>query len=480
MAIALAGALVALPADPGARDEDPYYARQLIESAAILVDTPPAQPHYADLSEARAMLWREVVLTSPTTLASLHYRVLNEDTATGAGGGVVCFGELVFLATLRVTWLMTHDRPASTRTVADLASLPPTIVSAALRSARPIEEFSLAELMETLQTLRTAFVELPFSEDLVDLVEMLEVCAARMVFETATADILDLEPPLVRHCGVDPSDDEFAITGETLRMLWPSFVGFHRRLIETRCLVGENVDSPPPRHADRLRRARAWFIERAASDTCREASVTLRRAFVTMHMRPGDRELHRLQFPQVTTSDAGVVARSLGDTRMSDVNKRAGLSPAVCVREQLSPDGGAETESLELGVCLYDILETWTQGAPGCSWAHHYARVEVLMDVDEVQRTSRDYPLVVQLFNAWQVVFRDRVYWHNSAVASVVHWLEMMESARDGDWKSASPVYRAAMASAVYTDLSRRVIHGRVEAPPPAADASVVHYRHTS
>jgi hypothetical protein len=460
-------AIDALPHDPGARDEDPSYAREVIEAADVLLAA-DADVEWTELSAARTRLWEALTLVAPSTLAALHYRVTSAEH-TGGVENVVCFGELVFLAVLRVTWLQVHTRAPSATRVADLRALPPSIVSSALYLDRAVEEFSLSELMATLQTMRTAFVEIAYTDDLLVLVELVEITAARMIFETASSDVFDLEPPLVRHCGAEPIDDEFCITTETIRMIWPSLIGFHRRIIETRCFLEENVDAPPCDPA-RVRRLREWFHERAAGDACREPSHTLRRVFVSMHLGPGDRELHRLQYPQVTTSDAGIVSRTLGDARMSDVNKRSGFSPAVCIRDQLVLDAPTNVpESLELGVCMYDVMESWTQGTPGCPWALHYARVEVLMDPDEVQRISVDYPLVVQLFNAWQLVFQRRVYWHNNAAAAIVHWLELLDESRRGGWRSESPAYRAAVASPVYGDLVRRVLF-----PPPPPRAPIV------
>ena len=71
-----------------------------------------------------------------------------------------------------------------------------------------------------------------------------------------------------------------------------------------------------------------------------------------MHARPGDKELYMLTKPGSSTSDAGIVANTLGDARVKAVNGSMSLTPITGVRTWLEapppPEGaGAGAEPIE-------------------------------------------------------------------------------------------------------------------------------------
>jgi hypothetical protein len=418
----LCACLPELPADPVRAGIDPWLVARAVDAATTIIEATESD---VDPGTAREQLWRALVISNAAGLSAQYYARDCEHA--------MCVGELAVLALLRTVWLARDT----------LAVLAPNR--------------SMSELIDALQLMRTAFIERPFGDELVGQVELLEHGAARMLFETGTRGTFDLDDKLCRPTprGVD----EWMAAPAFLQMVWPTLLGFQRCLLEARCLLAVNEDAPErdPAAAARLRQ---WLLRRSEQTVYRDAAPSLKRLLIRLHMRPGDRELYRLQHPMVTASDAGIVADSLGDTRMSTINTRMYLSPSSCIRDQLMTPG---PETAELGLCVHDFLDMLTQGSAGCEWARNYGRIDVEMNADEVQRLSCTHPFVVRLFNAWQLVYDGHVYWYNSIIDSIVAWLRVLAAVGH---HSLSPTFRAAAAAPLFAELVEFVVDGREPARP--------------
>lgn len=431
-----------MPADPGRSGVDPWPVMQLTTAAGAIIQADDNAASADELRAAREQLWRALVVAPSDMLSAQNFLADSEYP--------VSIGELATLAVLRVTALL---RPAANVDECCVTELPWTA-----DRTRPVLASSMGEIIDALQTTRTAFVERTYSDALVELVELLEFACARMLFETGTRGIFDLDDDYCRP--VPGTVDEWIAKPAFLQLVWPTLLGFQRCLIEARCLLGENVDDPP-RDPDAAARLRRWLVRRSEQTVYRDPAPSLKRLMVRLHMRPGDRELYRLQHPTVTTSDAGIVASSVGDARMADINRRVHLTPSGCIREQVD----RVPETLEFGLCAHDFIDMLTRGSPGCEWARHYGRVAVEMDVDEVQRMSNMQPFVVYLFNGWQLAYAGRVLWYNSFVDAFVAWLRVLDAAEPS---AVSPVFAAAARSEIYAEMVRYVLRGLE--PTTAAD----------
>ena len=423
----LCACLPELPADPVRAGIDPWLVVRTVDAATVIIELTESD---VDWGTAREQLWRALVISNASALSAQYYARDCEHP--------MCVGELAVLALLRIVWLARDAVDAPNR--------------------------SMCELIDALQLTRTAFIERTFSDELVGHVELLEHNAARMLFETGTRGTFDLDGGLCRPAprGVD----EWMATPAFLQMVWPTLLGFQRSLLEARCLLPNNDDDPPrdPAAAARLRQ---WLLRRSEQTVYRDAAPSLKRLLIRLHMRPGDRELYRLQHPMVTASDAGIVAASLGDTRMASINTRMYLSPSSCIRDQLM---APPPETVELGLCVHDFLDMLTQGSPGCEWSRNYGRIDVEMDADEVQRLSSAHPFVVRLFNAWQLVYDNHVYWYNSIIDALVAWLRVLMAIGPN---SLSPTFRAAAAAPLFCELVDFVVAGREPARAPEAVGGV-------
>ena len=453
-------ALEEVPRDPSDLHNDPSPLVLLVEAATALVDLPPDDWNHNDeeLRACRIRVWTALAMVDSETLSAQNYAPHAKQSPA------VCLGELCFMAALRLTWLHTTQR-LDQGSIATLPFCARHRLSCA-DASRPIIDYSVSELIACVQAMRTGFTQLPFHSNLVELVELCEMTCARLVFETGTRDIFDLPLAPIGPC-CEVASGEYATTGEFYSMMWPSFVGFHRRLLVRR-LLPTNVDNPPVDH-EAMRRLCDWIQRKSKEVVYQDASPSLKRYYVRMHLRPGDREIHQMQRPGVTTSEPGVVSETLADARMAQINPRTNMSPADCIAKML-PEWSyhAQPEPMELGFCLYDFLEMVTQGSPGCSWNAYYARPELAVSADEVQRLTRERPMVVQLFSHWQVVYANKVYWFNSAVASITFWLFLMARVQSGDAHTESAEFHTAAQNSLYRELVDVVVHNNRDAQADA------------
>lgn len=450
-----------LPLEPGRPNGDPSAVCCFVDMATIIIEAALPTPAIEgdgdierELADARAQLWRALIQLPSETLSAQYVSA----APTGSTHGV-CLGELGALAALRMVWLLARHQPA-------LATHTVTAIQWTGDTSRPVLASSMGEIADALQTTRTAFIEQPYSDELVGLVELLEMAAARLLFESGTRGLFDLDDTLCRP--VPRADGEWIATPAFLQMVWPTLLGFQRFLGEARCLMPKNIDQPL-RHPEAAARLRQWLRCRADEVVYSDASPTLKRLLMRCHLRPGDRELYRLQHPMTTASDLAIVAASMGNTRMADINGRMHLSPSACIRRDLYE----AVETTELGLCIYDLLDMLTRGSPGCEWALHYARIDVDMAVDaveHVQRCSDVCPFVVRLFNGWQLVYAGAVHWFNSSIDAIVAWLRVL--AADGA-ASALPTVRAAAASSFYRELMADVFESGPRRAPPAATGAL-------
>lgn len=424
-----------VPIDPSRIGVDPDAIIVTANAAVAIIMAPPDEEIASDLVLGHDQMWRAIAVAPSDMLSAQSYH-------TGSTHPI-CLGEIFVLAAMRLAHNLLQTLPAEQAMTKLITTLP------WVDATRPILSLTMRELLGVLQTTRTAFVEHTYSDALADLVDLLEYACARMLFETGLEGTFNLNETYCRP--LHGSIGEKLATATFLRVAWATMTGFRRRLLESRCLLGENDDTPMRNEAASAR-LRTWLVRRAEQTAYADASPSLRR-IVPLFMRPGDRELFRLEHPTVTTSDAGIVNASIGDVRMADFNRRMYRSPSTCIREQTGAN-----ENIDFGLCVHDFLDMITRASPGCEWARFFGRFDADMNVTEVQRLSIEYPFVVYVFNGWQLAYRGCVYWYNSIVDAIVRWLHIL--AVDGPECPAVP-FAAASRASVYAELLRFVVHGQ-------------------
>lgn len=459
----LCDALLRLPADPENPDENTYAMSVVIDGLGGLLVGSAQEPLCAvDARQLRARLWATLVRVSSTTLCAPIQLCAPEPSDTPVDprrADMMSFGQLALLA---LTALLHRRAPSlddsvRRRRVVDMQWLCAQRLVPAQERLPPVLEYSQAELLDCVQSLRWAFVTARYHAQLVELVELVELSAARLLHTSGNANVFDL--PDAR-CAL--GDGLYHASQEFCQALWPCLLGMHRRLLVARTL-GEPVDSPPVDRAAR-RRLRRRLVALAQENNFRDASPSLATHLVQAHVQPGARELYQMrQHGGADVSDKTIVGDELADTIVADLQRRARFTPAVCLSEQMPADDGAENdngaehdESLELQLCAHDVLNMATTMYAGCAWARYYARFEQTMVADDVQREAMLRPMLVHLFNRWQLMYERRVYFFNSFIDSLWFWLLLLRRIPDEHVLDAD--YRAARRSDFFRRLADYVL----------------------
>ena len=450
----LRNAFAQLPLDPESEDESTTAISVVLRELGALMQETPADMRFGDV---RASLWQWVLLTpvralcAPIPLSASAKQSTGDESNNYDDAELVTFGELHFLAVTAV--LNRHYDALSERTrtrrVQEMNWIRERQLCPIADDLPPIVDYSMAEVIECVQSLRWAFVTAPYHNELVELVELLEIACARLLHTLGNTNLFDL--PM--RCPVAGRPGMFCAAQQFCKMMWPCFLGMHRRLFTART-VGRPVDSPPVDRAQR-ERLRLRLLAFSLEINYRDASPSLGVHLVPMHMQPGARELYQMRNTGPDVSDRTIVGDEMGDTIVADLNRRSRFAPSTCLREQLLPD--LTLESPELQLCLHDVFVMCSSLYPGCDWAAHYSRFERVID-DDVQREQRMHPIVVHLFNHWQLMYNDRVYFFNSFVDSLWFWLCLMRQITDNDVFDGD--YSAARRSKFFNELCDYVLNG--------------------
>ena len=489
----------------GTRQPVPTQYALLIDSARAIIATPigalpleprigalPLEPRHeadrheadrheaaanwaADIAPLRLELWQELARATTAFLCQYEY---DDD---GEADDRFCFGELVFRALCRLdVEVIVSGQLDMTVCAQDIAFC--RDYALCVESARhlPLIQYSPAQLVDAVDVLRNAFCSCPYSQELQQYVELLEMAAAwHVMFDRPyhQSSFLDVGAALVSDSllaehvwhdddpiapdhpiNPDPADPAAwgawaaggdggnapvyeRTTGTFVHAMWGPLLGMHRTIFEARCFADENVEL----NSDHSRLSADWLepvveslLTLCAANTYVDMSPSMRECFMLMHMRPGDRELFRLVNPSSSSSDVGIVSTSLKDARIKDINVQSLLSPIEGVQnflkglqrpltlESVSRDLYAR-EPVWFGLCLHDLLDMSTQDAPGNSWAQFYSRRarDVKADAREARFAADQRPILVQLFNHWQLMYRGRVYWFNSALMAYTAWYKL-------------------------------------------------------
>jgi hypothetical protein len=412
-------------------------------------------PDLAQLCETRLELWQLVASCHTDFLCQYHY-----DDGDDGTGGRFCFGELLFGALCRAdVEIVLSGHVDMTVSAEQIEYCVDRALIVETARGLPFVRYSPAQIVDALDVLRNAFYQCHYDDGLQRYVELLEMAAAWTLYcerpfdatqQYDTDRVLVSDTLLSDHVvGTRYDDPVYERANATFcSAVWPTLLGAHRLIIGARDIGDANVDvhqtdmaaAELVPDADAVRARVRSLLAVCASNHYIDASVSLREHHMVAHMRPGDREVHKLAHPSTSKSDGGIVSDSLGDARMKLINAELQLSPMDGVRRHLEALQAADAgptgmrlrgrEPIWFGACLHDLLDMVTQGAPGNEWAEHYSRraSDVRADPREMLFASQQRPLVVQLFNHWQLVYDRRVYWFDSALLSYVAWWQLRQT----------------------------------------------------
>jgi hypothetical protein len=394
-----------------------------------------ARPDAATLAELRERAWALFVHSNLNLLCDRR-------APPRSHSDVFVFGDLLFRALTRLSALLADTTaPAQALRAEDLAYCAARRMCVESARGTPVLQYGPAQVVDALMLLRNAVATCAYHDEVLAMVELLEMAAARLMHRPRLYDparVLDAGAALVSdtvlsdHVREADSDQvsEY-VTPAFVSIVWPSVAGLHRRIDAARSFGSENVDAPPPIDARWLAVARAHLLAMAAGNAYSDAAPSLRECYMLMHARPGDKELYMLTKPGSSMSDAGIVASTLGDARVKAINAGMSLTPITGVRTWLESAAAAASapEPGSFGLCMHDLLAMTTGHVPGGQWGDHYSRrardLAVVGGHAEALEMSMWRPMLVQLFNHWQLLYARRVFWYNSALHAYAAWCRL-------------------------------------------------------
>lgn len=457
------------------------------------------------LSPERTSFWRKTLWTSMVQCRLEFMCRLYE--APFSSEKQFCFGSLLFSVILRLDFQILQNlqagsarRPSSGNFLNLRAQDMPYCVANRLcprADAGPILDYSMVDLMTAIRQVRHAFTDCVYSPELLTYVELLELCASRFANMSGTLGMFDarefrVEEPVAEdeaRFGAGAHRVLYSASGVFLDVMWPNFLGMHRRVIYRRAILELCVDDDNLNIAQGMRDAeiiRDFILKLCQTFSFSDTSPTLKRCLLVTYLRPGEREFNALIEPGSTRSDAGLVSQSLGPARVVNIQANSRYTPVAGIKLYYAPGSGtanptlsngapstsssaaaafpesdldedpllARYEPIPFGYCIHDFLKMSTDASPGAGWAQYYARCEIDIDADpsNLQRLSNKYPMVCQLFNAWQLVYRGVIYWFNSLTMSLAAWLRLL-ALQMRQLHSVDPNYVAAVMCRLYRNM---------------------------
>ena len=413
----------------------------------------------ASLSDLRLRLWHEFTVCDINFLCDRHYDPESDYK------DYFCFGSLIFRAITNLSAMMAKAGCHHTELVAvDMPFCRDN--SLCLQTRTPIANYTPAQLADALLLLRNQIVSCVLDTALVQYVELLEMTISMWLHNIRRVDDVSEEQQdaalgehpqhrntidnslLVNYVAIQDEDQTepvlyHQVTDRFVDLAWASLLGIHRRIMSAQCFghyCEEPLASKPEAHSRAwLCAVRDYLLQVCVRNTYVESSQTMKEDYVLLHARPGDRELYMLVKPGSSMSVQGIVSESLGDARVLAINKDITMSPIVGVKthlQSLKRDfSDYSAEPLWFGLCLYDMLSMHTTGDAGASWSQYYARrdPQIRASSEEALFCADNRPILCQLFGHWQLVYRGRVHWYNSALMAYVAWCRL-KALQDRIW----------------------------------------------
>lgn len=451
---ALDGALEALatPLGSAASMEPVFAALTLLQDLASTA---------APSDEARRALWRAMALADLRSLTFCH---------ASTDGATMRQGELGGLAALRCALACDGGSALSCtqlwRGTADVT-----------KDRRAIGTYTAAEVLRALHVLRGELTEAVFDVGLYQYCVALEHRVAELLFFGHSAATWDAIAFCVE---VDAMPGTYRASQTFLDTVWTAFRGIYAKIVRCGPLQAQPAPAPPD-DAEAAALARLWTLLRqtAAAIGSDEVSSVLRTTYVAQKLRPGDRELHSLAHHGITPNADGIMQATCDPARLSAALAGAALSVGRAIEKAGERHVPGAPEPQLLSLALFDTVCIATSMS-ACGFGVMFGRPEtaVQADYDSVWRISHRRPMVVQMFNHWQLLHAGQMQRCDSLLRALYHWATTvcsLHDARGDDDDTMDAVSAVMLDRGFYARLMAAALPGRIvdePAPPPPPPAS--------
>jgi hypothetical protein len=368
-------------------------------------------------AETRAAIWRALALLEPNQIAVLHMFSRQDER--------MCLGELAALGALR---LATRAAP----TLRATASVLWPDGQADVAADTPVCQYTVTQFVRALQALRDAMTRRCYSEALVSYCQELERRGGLLLFYTWPESVCDCAPlrqPVTGGAAAPQQQHQYAPSDQLRQLVWCSFTGIYRRLLQGGAYMEMRyIGAVTAEEMAALRGLHDWFTRRAAGMISDESSVVLRRLYPQTQLRPGDAEIVRFTRRGMMPNAAGVLQYASEPGRMAAIMSQAEVPLALALRHGLPTLKLGAPEPVEVGLCMAELLDVLTRecGRAAFGLSFCISEPDLRTDPDSVREHAYSYPVVAQVFNHWQILYRDVMFVYNSFLRALYAWLHTM------------------------------------------------------
>lgn len=301
----------------------------------------------------------------------------------------------------------------------------------------------MSQLTKAMYQLAAAWTTAPYSIQLVYYTELLRVRIGQFLNLTYSGKVHDIEE-LRTHVGdtalVEGSEGEFQVSPLFLEIVAPVITEMMRALVT---FTAHKLATPEEMSAIKGKRNFRFLIknfDRWITDCIKVmipegASEYMSKYLLEMSVRPGERQVYTRENAAGTNlSDVRFVLgkyRKIEFNALSDLKQKTFaqiIEKELPKQTRITRPGRSGYESIQLVLCLVELIEMYTK-------AKYYGRFAlqdfIIFEMDVDKRSTDfhyvDEPLIVQLFNFFQLYYKGVVYRFDSFILSFIAWFKIIE-----------------------------------------------------
>lgn len=311
----------------------------------------------------------------------------------------------------------------------------------------PVLGYRMSQLAKALYQLAASWGTAPYSIKLVHYMELLRIRIGQMLnfsFSGMVHDIDALRVPVdVEAAKVDPvarPDSEYQASPLLLETVAPVMTEMMRCMVTYSAHVHASDRELAQVRGKKnfrflIKNFGAWINRNIQVMIPEGASEYMGKYLLEMNLRPGERQVYSREFPSGTNlTDVQFI---LGAYRKIEFNYLSELKQktfAQVIEKELPKQirvtrpGRVGYESKHLVLCLVELIEMYTK-------AKYFMRINlldfVIFEVD-LEKRATDFryveePMMVQVFNYFQLYYKNKLYRFDSFILSFLAWLKVIE-----------------------------------------------------
>jgi hypothetical protein len=328
------------------------------------------------------------------------------------------------------------------------SSFPCVVESGMALYSQPILEYSLVLLMNAQLVFGRKLVSLIYNEELIGYFELLVYRLSRFYSLDASMYENDQVNWRVEIPGTPkqrPDDVRYVLAQEFIAVITPWFRGVSLKFSKMRGLVDKDhcysrrelyfVANPRNAFGDGIPRTRCikildtthnrckeWFSDKAIVMLCTTKSDSVANQFFESCLAPGEREVYKMEKPTESNSATAILVAYRQASAYTDMQNACSRS----IKSIFDAELNKEPESQLLQLALSEVLDLYMRSIIRGSWhTFRFFESEIGDRYTELTMIALR-PVLVQLFNHFQLLYKGRLYLYNSLKDSLVAWLMIM------------------------------------------------------